>query len=362
MSAETRTLLRKLTLPFECLKTVYEGGSEVRVYRNEITGQIQVGKRIDILGLDQTVAVREATLLTTIQHPNVVPVSEVVRVDGYDPALDVIELIMPFYDRGSVFEALQAGERFSLAQARTLAVEALLGTAEINECHGILHRDHKSPNVLIDDDGHARIGDLGVAVPMEADGTAEGYPNAQLFTPPETFTTGRISRASEIYQLGLVAFELINGPFPYDDNPIGEVMKRLEKGRRGPRACDLAAFQPYVPRRMRSVINKAIGVDPAHRHQNAMQLADALRSVRLIDWRHLTDDPDRKLWEGAIVRRPDRCYRVEAKQRRNGNWTLSGFQRVSQWRRVLPDQIVSDPVGKEAAGFFEAILVAATSA
>jgi eukaryotic-like serine/threonine-protein kinase len=362
VSPETRTLLRTLTLPFECVKTVYEGGSEVRVYRNEITGQIQVGKRIDILGLDETVAVREAKLLKTIRHPNVVPVDEVARVGGYDEALKVIELIMPFYDRGSVFDALQAGERFSLAEARTLAVESLRGAAEITECHGILHRDHKTPNVLIDDDGHARIGDLGVAVPMEADGTAEAYPNAQLFTPPETFITGRIDRVAEVYQLGLVAFELANGPLPYDDNPIGEVAKRLEKGRRGPRPRDLVAFQPYVPKAMRRVINKAINVDPGERYQTVTQFGDALRGVKLIDWRHIVDDPDRKLWEGAIVKRPDRRYRVEAVLRRNGSWTLSGFQHVSQWRRVVPDQIVLDPLGKDAAGFFDAMLVAATNA
>lgn len=361
MSPEARTLLRTLTLPFECIKTVYQGGSEVRVYRNEITGQIQVGKRIEILGLDKTVAVREAQLLTAIDHKNVVPVTEVARVDGYDPALEVIELVMPYYDRGSVFDALQAGERFSLAEARTLAIEALRGTAEINECHGILHRDHKSPNVLIDDDGHARIGDLGVAVPMESDGTAEAYPNAQLYSPPETFTTGRISRASEIYQLGLVAFELVNGPLPYNDNPIGPVASRLQKGRRGPRPRDLT-FQPQVPRRMRSVINKAISVDPAARYQSAGAMADALRNVRLIDWRHTIDEPDRKVWEGASVQRPDRRYRVEARQRRKGGWTLTGSQCVSEWRRVRPDQIVADPLGSDAAGFFEAMLVAASNA
>lgn len=361
MSAEARTLLRTLTLPFESLKTVYEGGSEVRVYRNEITGQIQVGKRIDILGLDQTVAVREAKLLTTIDHRHVVPVTEVARVTGYDSAMNVIELVMPYYERGSVFDALQAGERFSLAQARKLTIQALLGAAEIIERYGILHRDHKSPNVLLDDNGNARIGDLGVAVPMEANGTAEAYPNAQLYSPPETFVTGRASRASEVYQLGLVAFELVNGPLPYDENPIGPVAARLEKGRRGPRPRDLV-FQPQVPRRMRGVINKALSIDPADRYQNAAAMIDALRSVKMIDWRQTIDADNEKAWEGASVERPGRRYRVEAKQRRGGGWSLSGLQRVTHWRRVRPDQIVADPLGREAAGFFEAMLVAATKA
>lgn len=364
MTEPARTLIRTLTLPFESMRTIYEGSCEVRLYRDDITGQLQVGKRIDTLGIDKVVAVREAQLLTTIKHPNVVPIIVVARVghdESDDPLMDMIEMIMPYYSRGSVFDAMLAGERFSLGEARRLAIEALRGAAEVNEQYGILHRDHKSPNVFLDDEGHARIGDLGVAVPMEADGTAEAYPSAQLFSPPETFVTGRASRASEIYQIGLVAFELVNGPFPYAENPMGEVVKRLEKGRRGPRPRDLA-YGPHIPRRMRSVINKAIQVDPAARYQSAAEMIDALRRIKMIDWVQTVDDPDRKVWEGASVQRPDRRYRVEAAERRKGGWVLSGSQRVTRWQRIRPDQIAADPLGADAAGFFEAMIVASTRA
>ena len=364
MSEPARTLIRTLTLPFASMKTIYEGCSEVRLYRDEITGQLQVGKRIDTLGIDKAVAVREAQLLTTINHPNLVPVIVVARVgrdETDDPLIEMIEMIMPYYSRGSVCDAMLAGDRFSLGEARRLAIESLRGAAELNERHGIIHRDHKSPNVLLDDDGHARIGDLGIAVPMESDGTAEAYPSAQLFSPPETFVTGRASRASEIYQLGLVAFELVNGPLPYDENPIDEFVKRLEKGRRGPRPRDLA-FGPHVPRRMRSVINKAIQVDPSGRYQTAAEMIDALRRVRMIDWKQTVDDPDRKVWEGASVQRRDRRYRVEAAEKRKGGWVLSGSQHVTRWQRIRPDQIAADPLGADAAGFFEAMLVASTRA
>ena len=296
-----RTMIRPLTLPYESLRTLYEGSCEVHLYKNEITGQLQVGKRIDILGLEEAVAVREAKLLTTITHPNVVPVTEVAEFAGYDSALKVIELIMPFYPRGSVFDALARGERFSVAQARRHGIEALLGLAEIHDSYGILHRDGKSPNVLIDENGAARVGDLGVAVPMEQDGTAEAYPSAQLFSSPETFVTGRVSRASDLYQMGLVVFELVNGPLPYDENPIGEVVARLEKGRRGPRPRDLR-LSPHVPRRMRTVISKALSINPAERYATAGQMVDALRAVPLVDWRLLVDEPDHK-WPPFTARR-----------------------------------------------------------
>lgn len=352
--AAARTELRTLTLPFESVKTI-NVESEVRLYRNEITGQLQVGKRVDLLGAEGAVAAMEATLLTEIRHANIAPIWEVALVDGYPAPMKVIEMVMPYYERGSIFDAMLRGERFSLAEGRRLAIEALRGASEINECHKILHRDHKTPNVFIDDKGHALIGDLGVAIEMEDDGAVEAYPNVQLYSPPETFITQRASRRSEIYQLGLVAFELMNGPLPYDENPRDEVMKRLEKGWRGPRRQDLD-FKPWVPKRMRSVIAKAIKQNPDERYTNAMQMIDALRAGKMIDWSQTLDEADHLVWEGASVQRPDRRYRIEAVQRRRGGWRFSGLQCVTRWQRVRDDQILADPLGRDAADFFESIL------
>jgi eukaryotic-like serine/threonine-protein kinase len=357
--AEARTEIRTLTLPFDSLRTIHVGASEVRLYRNEITRELEVGKRIDLLGMDGAVVALEARLLKTIRHDNVAPVTEVAIVPSYKPPLRVIEMVMPYYERGSICDAMRNGERFSLGQARKLAIEALRGAAEINERHHILHRDHKSPNVFLDD-GHARVGDLGIAIPMEDDGTAEAYPSLQLFTPPETYGAMRVDRRSEIYQVGLVAFELINGPFPYSDYPQDDIKARLEKGRRALRDCDLE-FQPYVPKRMKTVIGKAIKVKAADRFATAMQMIDALRAVKMIDWREAETADDRIVWEGMSVQRPDRSYRVEATKRRRG-WVLSGSQCVTRFQRVRPDQIVADPRGREAAAFFESILVASLSA
>jgi serine/threonine protein kinase len=259
-----RTLLRTLTLPYESLRTIYEGGCEVRLYRNEITGALQIGKRIDTLGLEEAVATREGKLLTTIRHPNLVPVLDVVEVSGYPTPMRTIELIMPYYERGSVFDAFERGERFRVGEARHLVADALLGLAELHDGHGILHRDLKSPNVFLDDEGALRVGDLGVAVPIEQDGAAEAYPEAQLYSPPETFTRGRVGVEADLYQMGLVLFETVNGPLPYGEYPRVEVAARLQKGRRGPRPRDLR-LRPHVPKRMRTVLNKALAVKPENR-------------------------------------------------------------------------------------------------
>jgi eukaryotic-like serine/threonine-protein kinase len=360
----SRTLLHTLTLPYESLRTTYGGNSEVRVYRNEITKELQVGKRIDTLGLEDAVATREATLLKQIRHPNVVPVLDVAEVSGYPAPMRTIELIMDWYPRGSLFDAFERGERLSIGDARRHASAALLGLAELHDSYRILHRDLKSPNVFLTDDGSlVKVGDLGIAVPMEDDGSAEAYRSAQLFSAPETFVTGRVSVRSDIYQMGLILLELASGPMPYAENPLDEIAARLHRGRPGPRRRDLS-LGPYVPRRMRTVIRKATCVDPAGRYGSAREMHDALAAVPLVDWVLTVDEHDRRVWEGRAANLPNRRFRVEAARARRGDgWRLTGQQYVSRWQRLtgLPDQIVPSLETTAAIGFFDAIVAMATN-
>ncbi len=361
--AETRTLIRTLTLPYESVRTLYVGDCEVRLYRNEITGALQVGKRLSTLGLEDTVAAREATWLKSIDHPNIVKVSDVTRVDGYDPALGVIELIMPFYERGSAFDCFERGELFSIAEAVEVASMALCGLAELHEVQGIVHRDIKSPNVFIGNEDRALIGDLGVAVPLY-DGRAEALDSPRLWTPPETYADGTIDHRADLYQVGLVLQELTSGPFDYGAQPrylLDRIATRLMRGSRGVVGADLE-FAPWVPRGVRRVIRKATMLVPSDRYDSARAMNDALRNARIVDWTLVIDDPDHKRWEGTTARRPERRYRVEATRRkRDGGWRLSGLQRINAWRRVTEDAISPELQGAVIDNLFDAVVASATS-
>jgi hypothetical protein len=114
-----------LTLPFGVLRTVHNGASEVRVYRDLLTQTRQVGKRLSLLGREDNL-VTEVTLLREISHPNVAEVYVVTEVTGKDPALAMVEIIMPYYERGSVFDAMvKEGKRYSIQEAREVTVRAV---------------------------------------------------------------------------------------------------------------------------------------------------------------------------------------------------------------------------------------------
>jgi eukaryotic-like serine/threonine-protein kinase len=355
-------VIERLVVKYESLRTLHEGCSEVRRYRNDLTGVERVGKRIDTLGLEESVAVLEGKLLQTIRHDNIVQVFEVGHVEDanrYPPPMNVIELVMPYFPRGSLHDALDRGERFSVREACLLAQAALRGLGELHEQHGILHRDVKAGNVFLSDDGSLlKVGDLGIAAPMGVAGSTEPFPGNGLYTPPETFTASRVDRRYDLYGVGVLLLELLNGPLPWGDYSAKERQKRLHKGRSALRSAHLRPGA-HVPPQLRTIIRKATSADPAARHPSAGAMSHSLSRVAFVDWGPVQDGGDVLLWEGESAQRRDRRFQVEVRKRRKGRWTMTACQFVTSWRRFMPVQFVEDPAGPEATAFFDQVLRAA---
>jgi serine/threonine protein kinase len=357
----TDSVVRKLSLPFQALRTVYEGGSEVRLYRNEVTGLLHVGKRVHAFGLEGAMVVEEATRLSRIRHDHIVPVHSVAEVAGYDPTLRPIEMVMPYYEMGSITDALARGERFTPVQARDLTAAALLGLSELHDSEQLIHRDFKSANVFLTGDSClVRVGDLGVASAMDANGTVEPHASAQLFSAPEAFVQERIDRRADLYSAGLMLHELASGPLPwaeYDDRL--SMATRLGRGLPAVLPRHLRSA-PWVPQGMRAVIRKAVRPSPSTRYPTAGAMAAALARVPIVDWQTVDRAEDGTgQWQGAPAGRPPRQYRVTISRGRKSGWLAVGEQRVTAWRRVTPTVILDGPAGPQAADFFDQMVAIA---
>ena len=353
-------LVATLTLPFESMRTIHEGISDVHLYKNEVTEVLRVGKRVSAFGQEEAIVFREATLLQRIEHPHIVPVYDVARVDlgkKNDPMIKVIEMIIPYYERGSICDALfMHGERFSMADSVRLVRETLVGLDYLHETQRLLHRDMKSANVLLDG-AHARISDLGMAVPVDADGTAEAIPDCQVSTAPETQVSKRCDRRTDIYGIGLILHELLNGPFPYGEYTRDVMEKRLAKGRRAVLDNHLDQ-QVHIPRRLRQIVRKATSRTAVDRYANAREMLDALGQAPFIDWCRVDDT----CWEGGVSTDDDTRYRVTAtRMKRSGKWRLEGLKCKNRWQRFVVGQEVAEIAGPAASAFFDQIVTLATN-
>ena len=147
------------------------------------SGCERVGKRIDLSNLDDVLP--EPSTLQMIDHRNVVPVVAAAYVDGFPAAFRVVELITPYFPRGSVTDALLRGEKFLPSQAVAIVQAALRGQSELHEVYGIAHRDIKSGNILLaDDDSVANVADLGLAGQFDEHGMVPALNNPTLYSPP----------------------------------------------------------------------------------------------------------------------------------------------------------------------------------
>jgi eukaryotic-like serine/threonine-protein kinase len=214
----------------------------------------------------------------------------------------------------------------------------------------VLHRDVKSPNFFLTSDAsRLKVGDLGLAGRMDTFGTTPGVNAPQLYSPPELLTPGRLTRASDLYSMGLVLHELVCGPFPYAEYKTADVVSRLTLGRSPIRKRDLA-IPVWVPSALRRVMKKSTAPRPGDRFQTARQMSDALARLRVVDWVQVAEFR----WEAPFVHHPSRRVSVVGRRRpRLGTYgmTISTYQ--SAWRARGPERAVPSLDSAEAVRVFD---------
>jgi len=152
--------------------------------------------------------VREAQALAKLSHPNVVGVHDVGEVDGLP------YIVMEHLPGHSLKQRIDRDGPLSVSEAVRLAVEIASGLAFAHS-RGIIHADLKPSNVLLDEDGHAKIADFGIArMPQEDAQTPQLFATA-MYVAPERVEGKPVSGASDIYGLGLVLYEMLVGRPPF---------------------------------------------------------------------------------------------------------------------------------------------------
>jgi tRNA A-37 threonylcarbamoyl transferase component Bud32 len=162
---------------------------------------------------------REARTVAALQHPHVVTVYSVRSRDGVDA------IVMQFVEGRSLDAVLQDGRALPLPVAGMLLAQAAAGLQHAHD-RGVIHRDVKPANVLIDHDGRAIVSDFGIARRDHGPRTTETglVVGTWAYMSPEQRTADAITPATDQYALGVMAFELLTGQLPYTGSP-GEMLR-----------------------------------------------------------------------------------------------------------------------------------------
>ena len=209
----------------------------------------------------------EAATLASIDHPNVVAVRGAVS-DANAPAL-----VMDWVDGRTVAERLAAEGRLPDAEAAAIARDIADGLGAVH-AQGIVHRDVKPSNILLDADGRAHLIDLGIAADAETDGlaltAADGVIGTMRYLAPERLAGQAAVPATDVWGLGAVLYEMVAGEVAF---PSTNVPERVEADGRLPERPATVSDATW------SVIERALASDPADRYPDGGAMATDLRAI-----------------------------------------------------------------------------------
>ncbi len=137
----------------------------------------------------------------------------------------------------------------------------------------MLHRDIKPSNVLIDSDGRAKVADFGIATTAGGDLTKTGTViGSAAYLAPERVDGRRATERSDLYAVGVVAYEALTGRRPFSGETPIALARAIHEGR-APRPCDV---RPEIPGYFADVVMRAMARDPAERPPTAAEFAREL--------------------------------------------------------------------------------------
>jgi serine/threonine protein kinase len=256
---------------------------------------------------------REAQAMFAANHQNVVPVFY-----AGTSATDVC-IAMPFYPKGSLADQLANGP-LPVSEIVRIGQDVLAGLAQIHMA-GYVHLDVKPSNVLISETGRGLVADFGQSRAIGPMGTANVPDLYWSCLPPEAFS-GTVTLLADVFQTGLLLLRAVNGEddwsrqLPADRSQIQDLVTRGA-------FPDREGFLPHVPNRLRSVIRRALTVDPAARFQSAIEFADALAQVNPpLDWRCCFDSDGATTWRAERSDRPALVVKLQPDGRR---WSVLVF-------------------------------------
>jgi TolB-like protein/Tfp pilus assembly protein PilF len=212
---------------------------------------------------------REAEAAASLDHPSIVPIHEVGEREGS------CYFSMQFIDGGQLDEVVRRTP-MSIRQAAEL-IAKVARTVHYAHEHGILHRDIKPGNILLDQDGEPHLTDFGLARLVETESTVTatldvlGTPSYMAPEQASGNNTG-ISRNTDVYGVGAVLYQLLTGHAPFAGGTTYETIKLLlDTEPRPPRSLN-----PKIDRELSTICLKCLEKDPKRRYSSALALAEDL--------------------------------------------------------------------------------------
>ena len=210
---------------------------------------------------------QEAKAVGRLTHPRIAAIYDLIETD------EVACIVMELVNGKSLAHHLEEVGRYGLRDAYEIVRQVLDGLA-YSHGQGVVHRDLKPANLLVNDDGRIKITDFGVAridtSSLTQVGDVVGTPH---YMAPEQFQGQTATALTDLYQVGVIAYELLTGTRPFGGTNAAILHDVLNL-----RPADPSTHDPKISWQLDWVIQKALSKDPADRFASAREFSEALKN------------------------------------------------------------------------------------
>src|SRR5215831_11707885 len=273
--ASTDTRLNRIFDTRYVIKRKLGSGGMADVYLAE---DQELGRRVALKLLDDRHAAdeqfverfrREAQNAAGLNHPNIVSIFD------RGQAEDTYYIAMEFLD-GRTLKELVVSRGAAPINVAIEYARQILSALRFAHRHGIVHRDIKPHNVLVDSEGRVKVTDFGIARAGTSQMTETGsIVGTAQYLSPEQAQGRQVDQRSDLYSLGIVLYELLTGKTPFDgETPVEIAMKHLSNTPSPP-----SKLRPDVPPELDMVVMRALSKNPDDRYQSADEMEGDLDRV-----------------------------------------------------------------------------------
>ena len=229
----------------------------LKVIRPELANQPQILARFK----------RELILSRQVTHKNVVRIFDLGEADN------IKFITMEFVDGRDLHSLLRANTPLSLEQKVKIVIQ-VCRALEAAHAEGVVHRDLKPQNIMLENTGRVVVMDFGIAHSMEeSGGTSTGMLlGTPAYVSPEQAKGEKIDTRSDIYTLGIVFYELLTGKVPFEsETVVGLLLKRIQE-----RPVPPIERDKEIPQALSDVVLKCLIVEKEHRYQTTREVQNDL--------------------------------------------------------------------------------------
>jgi serine/threonine-protein kinase len=233
---------------------------------------------------------REARSVAQLNHPHVVTVIDAGEEPSEDPVheggaavateVGTPYIVLEFVDGVTLKQLIREGGPLEIPQAIAYAIEIARALGAAHE-RQIVHRDVKPHNVLISEEGGAKITDFGIARTLTEEGLtmAGRVLGTTDYVSPEQALGQPVTGQSDLYSLGVVLFEMITGDVPFHgDSPVAVAMKHVRE-----QVPDVLTLRPELSAATATVIDRALSKDLEHRYEDAAGMVAELEEALALE-------------------------------------------------------------------------------